>query len=128
MTTLTRSHAAAPRVTGEPDVRFGIATGLLVLALIGAWALGLGTAATVWLAAGVTGPLGVGLSRWRAGWLGPIAWACFTGFVQNRFGQLTFAADDVRRLALFTLAGLVLPGLLRRWLPSAPRQGPGHGR
>ena len=44
-------------------------------------------------------------------WLGAISWAWFTGFVENRFGELTFAGDDLQRLAAFTLAAVVIAAL-----------------
>ncbi len=42
--------------------------------------------------------------------LGLIAWAWYTGFVENTYGQLTFATDDVRRLAAFVLTSAVVGG------------------
>ena len=95
-------------MTAEPGVRFGIANGLLVVALIAAWAARLGADETAWVAVLAAGLLGIGLSRPMTAWLGLIAWALFTGFVENRFGELTFAGADVQRLVAFTVAALAL--------------------
>ena len=46
--------------------------------------------------------------------LGLIAWAWYTGFVENTYGQLTFATDDVRRLAAFVLTSAVVAALSHR--------------
>ena len=101
-------------MTAEPGVRFGIANGLLVVALIAAWAARLGPDQTAWVAVLAAGLLGTGLSRPMTAWLGLIAWAWFTGFVENRFGELTFAGADVQRLVAFTVATLALSVPARR--------------
>jgi len=101
-------------MTAEPGVRFGIANCLLVLVLIAAWAARLGATGTAWAAVIAAGALGIGLSRTMTAGLAIITWAWFTGFVENRYGQLTFAGDDVRRLLLFTVATLILSVLARR--------------
>ena len=36
--------------------------------------------------------------------VGVIAWALFTGFIENSYGQLTFAASDLIRMAVFAAA------------------------
>ena len=95
-------------MTAEPGVRFGIANALLVVVLIAAWAARLDTAETAWAAVLAAGLLGAGLSRPMSAWLGVIAWAFYTGFVENRFGELTLAGDDVRRLVVFTVAAFAL--------------------
>src|SRR6476661_5007916 len=99
-------------MTSEHGVRFGIANGLLVL--IGSWAARLGATGTAWATVIAAGLLGLGLSLVMTAGLAIIAWAWFTGFVENRYGQLTFAGDDVRRLLLFTVATLILSVLARR--------------
>lgn len=101
-------------MTAEPGVRFGIANGLLLLALIGSWAVRFGATETAWAAVIAAGLLGIGLSRPMTAWLGLIAWAWFTGFVENQFGELTFAGDDVQRLVAFTVGALVLSVAARR--------------
>jgi hypothetical protein len=106
---------AAPPITAEPGVRFGIANGVLVVALVAASAAGLDTIETAWAAALAAGLLGIGLSRLMTAWLGVIAWAMFTGFVENRFGELTFSDGDVRRLVVFTVAALALSMAARRF-------------
>lgn len=95
-------------MTAEPGVCFGIANGALILAVIGSWAARLGATGTAWAAVLAAGLLGIGLSRPMAAWLGLNAWALFTGFVENRFGQLSFAGNDVERLVVFTAAALAL--------------------
>lgn len=109
MTTMPR---ITPRMTDDPGVRFGIANGLLVTTFIAASVARLDhtmTAMTVVLAAAL---LGAGLSLTMATSLGVIAWAWYTGFVENRLGQLTFAGEDCQRLVLFTLPAVAVALLI----------------
>lgn len=97
----------------ETGVRFGIATGVLVLALVVAGLTGLdatGTALAVILAAGIAAgllPVPAGAS------LGVIAWAFFTGFDVHSYGQLTFTGPDLLRLAVFAAATVLLAAAVR---------------
>src|SRR6476469_521074 len=101
-------------MTSEPGVRFGIANGLLVLVLIGSWAVRIDATGTAWATVIAAGLLGLGLSLVMTAALAIIAWAWFTGFVENRYGELTFAGDDLRRLLVFAVATLILSMLARR--------------
>lgn len=103
MTTQTR-----PRMTDEPGVRFGIANGLLVGALLTAGASRLSATDTEVVVVFVGGLAACGLSPMMTTWIGVIGWAMFTGFVENSYGQLTFRTGDVERLAVFTIAILGL--------------------
>ena len=104
METQHRPAAERDRLVDDTGIRFGIGTALVVLTLLVAGLVGLGrpeTAAVVVLVAGLASgrlPLGVAAA------LGGIAWAFFTGFFENTFGQLTFAEGDLVRLGAFALA------------------------
>jgi branched-subunit amino acid ABC-type transport system permease component len=108
-----RKSSARPRLTDEPGIRFGIANAVLVAALIVAWAVGLDVTATAVLAVVVASVASVRLPIVTALALGVIGWALFTGFVEHRYGQLTFTDDDVRRLASFAFATSALSFLMR---------------
>lgn len=107
------------RVTDQPGVRFGIANASLVIALVVAGAAGLGSVETELVAVLVAGLTSVGLPLMMTTWMGLIGWAWFTGFVENEYGQLTFADGDVRRLLLFAVATVALSLLARHRLESA---------
>ncbi len=103
-----------PRMRDEAGFRFGIGHALLIGALLVAGALELDPLTAlglVFLAALVAG-LGLG-PGWRAG-LAISAWAMFTGFVENRFGILTFAPADLVRLGLLVLGCGLLAGPVAR--------------
>ena len=92
-------------MVAEPGVRFGIANGLLVgaLLLVGG-VLHLTGEETEFLIA-----LFAGFARfWPASaahrGVGVVAWAMCTGFVVNRYGVLTLGHHDLVRLAAFALA------------------------
>jgi hypothetical protein len=95
-------------VTDEPGVRFGIANTLLVVALLAAAAARLDKAETELIAVIAGGLASVGLSLLMTAWVGVIAWALFTGFVENSYGQLTFEGGDLKRLAGFAVATMAL--------------------
>lgn len=46
--------------------------------------------------------------------LGGIAWAFFTGFAENSYGELTFSGHDLLRLVLFSTGAVILAHGLRR--------------
>jgi hypothetical protein len=108
VTTQIRSH-----LTDEPGVRFGIANGLLVAALLVAASARLDDTETEYVAVLAAGFVSVGLSVALTAWIGVIAWALFTGFVENGYGQLTFQGADLRRLVVFAAATLVLAAFTR---------------
>jgi len=94
-------------------VRFGLANGALVLALVIAAALSLDLAETACVAL-VTAALAAATMRWYVALaLGVEAWAFFTGFFENRYGVLTLAPHDLLNLAGFIVATAVLAHLLR---------------
>ena len=101
-------------MTAEPGVRFGIANGLLVTTFFAAPLVRLDSTETACAAVVAAGLLGVGLSLSMTAWLGVIAWAWFTGFVENRFGELTFASDDRQHLVVFALATIAIAVFARR--------------
>jgi hypothetical protein len=101
-------------MTAEPGVRFGSANGLLVTTFLVAAVLRVDPTTTAWVAVITAGLLGSAMSLTMTAWLGVVAWAWFTGFVENRFGELTFAGDDVLRLAIFALTPVALAALAHR--------------
>ena len=92
----------------ESGVRFGLASGALVLAMLVAAALplGLGDSAAVALVA--TAAVSAALPVGYAAGLAVEAWAYFTGFFINQGGELTLGPHDVRNLAGFVLGTVVL--------------------
>jgi hypothetical protein len=108
----------------QPGVRFGLGSAALVLTLlvVGALPLGQGGSATVALTA--TAALSTALPLAYAVGLAVQAWAYFTGFFLNQYGQLTFGPHDVRNLAGFAIGTVVLAQLLKG--PSRPVIGGGR--
>jgi hypothetical protein len=97
----------------QTGVRFGLATGALVLTLeiVAALPLGPGDTATVALlaAAGAAATL----PRTLMIALGAETWAFWTGFFENRYGVLTLTDHDVLRLAGFVAGTVLLAHLFR---------------
>jgi hypothetical protein len=114
METATTHH-----LTDEPGVRFGIANALLVTALLITGAAGLASWETGLVTVLVAGLASAGLPLFMTTWMGLIGWAWFTGFVENQYGQLTFADGDVQRLLLFAVATVALSVLARHRLEHA---------
>jgi hypothetical protein len=100
----------------RPAARFGVATGLLVVTFLIAAAVHLGATDTAWAVVLAAGLLGAGLtpSLSMQAALGVLAWAWFTGFVQPRSGELSFAGDDVQRLLVFTVSTVALAVFIGR--------------
>lgn len=96
-------------MSDQPGVRFGIANGALVAALLMAGLTGLDYAETATAVVVVAGVACAGLSTWLTATVGLVSWAMFTGFIENSYGELTFAITDVERLAIFVIAVLALP-------------------
>jgi len=110
MATQTRPAA----LVDDPGIWFGITTGLLVLTFFVAGLAGLSASETAAAAIVVGGLAAARLPGVVALALGVIAWAFYTGFTENAFGQLTFAAGDLERLGLFAVATALLGAVLRR--------------
>lgn len=110
-------------MTDEPGVRVGIANGTLVAALLVAAVARLTYGETAVMTVTVAGLACAGLSTLLCAATGVVAWAMFTGFVENAYGQLTFASGDVERLAVFVVAALAVAGLAQRahLAPRRPR-------
>jgi hypothetical protein len=98
----------------EPGVRFGLANALLVAALLAATAARLDVSETEFVAVVVAGLASIGLSFVLTAWIGVVAWALFTGFVENDFGTLTFAEPDLVRLGVFAACTVGLAVLCHR--------------
>jgi len=103
MTTHTRSE-----LRDEPGVRFGVASGALVLAFSVCASAGLSAGQTELVALCVGGLASAGLPMAMTTGIGVAAWALFTGFVEHDYGELTFAREDLTRLAVFTATTLAL--------------------
>ncbi len=103
------------RMTDEAGVRFGIATGAQIAVLLVAGIFGLGPVGTAVLLVVVAAIVGRSLQPVVVLALGVVAWAFFTGFVENAYGLLTFAAGDLLRLVLIACATCLLArGVARR--------------
>jgi len=112
-----------PQLADDPGIWFGIATGLVVLTFFVAGLAGLDAAETAVAAIVVGGLAAARLPGLIALALGVIAWAFYTGFTENAFGQLTFAQGDLVRLAAFAAA----TGLLARTARELATVGRRHG-
>lgn len=88
----------------DPGIWFGIATGLVILTLLCAGLAGLGAVATGAAVVTVGGLAAARLPGLIALALGIVVWAFFTGFIENQFGELTFATGDLARLGIFAVA------------------------
>jgi hypothetical protein len=97
----------------ETGVRFGLANGALVLALLVAAALPLDLSQTAAIAVVTAGVASAPLPRRLSFVLGLVAWAWFTGFFENRYGVLTFTSSDLLDLVGFVAATAVLAQFLR---------------
>lgn len=101
-------------MSDEPGVRFGLATAAEVVALLVTGAVGLGATMSGLVLFSVTALAGLSVGIWIRAVLSVIAWAFFTGFVENRFGVLTFGDADLVRLAAFVSGTMLLTWLVLR--------------
>ena len=113
METQYRPTTSRERLVDDTGIRFAIGTGLVVLTLLVAGLAGLGTVPTACSAVVVAGLASGRLPLLLAVVLGTIAWAFFTGFDENTFGQLTFAHHDLVRLAVFAAAAVAVAVVAR---------------
>jgi hypothetical protein len=109
MATQTRT----PTLVEDPGVWFGITTALLVLTFFAAGLARLSATETATAAIVVGGLAAARLNGLIALALGVIAWAFYTGFTENAFGRLTFAAGDLERLGLFAALTALLARAVR---------------
>lgn len=94
-------------------VRFGLASGALVLALFVAAALPLDLGEVAFIALLAAAIASVTLPPLFAFVLGLEAWAYFTGFFENQYGVLTLTSHDLLNLAGFVAVTVVLAHLVR---------------
>jgi hypothetical protein len=106
--------ASQPLLTDEPGIRFGVANGLLVAVILAAGLARLEVDETEFLAVAVAGLASCGLTVLMTTWIGVVAWALFTGFVENDYGRLTFDQADLFRLGVFAVCTVSLAVLARR--------------
>jgi hypothetical protein len=97
----------------EAGVRFGLASGALVLALLVAAVLPLDLGETAFVALLCASAASALLPLLFAVVLGLEAWAFFTGFFVNQSGVLTLTSNDLVHLAGFVAITVVLAQLLR---------------
>jgi hypothetical protein len=109
----TSTHRSAPRMVDQPGVRFGLASGAVVLVFLVAAALPLDLLETASLGLLAASVAGATLPHLVAGALGIETWAFFTGFFENRYGVLTLTSHDLALLAGFVAVTVVLAQLLR---------------
>lgn len=102
----------------DAGVWFGISVGLVIATFLVAGLSHLGTDETAAAVLAVAGFCAVRLSASIAASLGVVAWAFYTGFVEHQFGQLTFTAGDLVRLAGFAAATALVAGALRLYVLS----------
>ncbi|MCW2754752.1 MAG: hypothetical protein JWQ32_2163 [Marmoricola sp.] len=98
----------------EPGVLFGIATGTVVATALVAGAFALSPLAIALALVFVAGLFGARLRIMLAAALGLVAWAFYTGFIENRLGQLTLATGDLTRSGTFVLGALAVALMMRR--------------
>jgi hypothetical protein len=104
----------------DPGIWFGVAIALVICAYLVAGALRLDPVETASAAIVVAGLAATRLPSLVTVALGVVAWAFFTGFIENAFGQLTFAGHDLEHLAVFAGATAVV-GLAGRSLMERSR-------
>ena len=103
---------------GDRGLRLAAAYAALVAALLAAAPLRLGPVTSEVLVGVVVAAGSVALAATVSSGVGALGWAFYTGFVENHYGVLTFAAADLLRLAvLVTVAVLVARGTagVARW-------------
>lgn len=100
----------------ETGVIFGIGTGLVVGTDLAAGAFSLPAFPTAFALILVAGLFGARLRVLLAGALALVSWAFYTGFTENRFGQLTFTGADLARIFSFVGGALVVAMAIRRVL------------
>jgi hypothetical protein len=106
-------------MTDEPGVRFGLANGALVLALLAASALPLDRSETAGVALITAGVVSAALPSRFALAMGFVSWAWFTGFFENRYGVLTLAPSDLLSLGGFVATTVLLARLVQVPLAAA---------
>lgn len=100
--------APAPLLLAQPGIRFALVNLAIVTATVASRLSGFDPWHSVLAVAAVAGLVAIGLPVAACAGCGVIAWAFVTGFVENRFGDLTTTRADLGRLALAVmLAALV---------------------
>jgi hypothetical protein len=91
-------------VRNDPGIRLALGSVALIAIMLVAAGIALGSSWTlvVLLVVVVVASLRAGTATGAA--LGVLCWGLDNGFLEHRYGELTFSGDDVRRLAL--LAGV----------------------
>jgi len=97
----------------DPAVWFGISLVLVIITFLVAGLAQLDPGLTATAVVVVAGLSAARLPGMIALALGVVAWAFYTGFTENSFGQLTFASGDLIRLASFAVATAALSHLVR---------------
>jgi hypothetical protein len=98
--------ATYPRIADEPGLRLGIGSALLITSLLAAGGLQMDPHRTLVLLLLVIGGSSVRTTVAVGAALGGLGWGLYTGFVVNRYGELTFGAADLTHLLLLVAAGV----------------------
>jgi len=122
MTTSSPLPRPAPRLTDDPGVRFGIAVAFVVVGVLIDGTTHVGRVDTALSVIAIAGLTGAAMSGRRAGVLGLVAWAFYTGFVENSFGTLTLRPGDLARMGGFVAITLVIAFGLREALVAGARR------
>ena len=117
------TYASRSGLSYEPGLRSATASAALVAALLLAAAVRLGPLATELLVATVVGTTSVAVTTSFSLGVGALGWAVYTGFVEHRYGELTFTAADLLRLAALVALGMTVAwgtGPMMTWFPGEP--------
>lgn len=115
-----------PGLLTEQEIRFGVANAAVVGALFAGAAARLAPIPTAVLVAAVVATAAVTLSAPWGTAVGLVGWAFYTGFVEHRYGVLTFAPGDLLRLVLLVAVGALVSTSTGRARPVHRNVEPGH--
>lgn len=107
----------------DSGIWFAITVALVILTLLVAGLAGLGPAETATAVLVVGGIAAARLPAPVSVASGVVAWAFFTGFFENAFGQLTFARADLVRLGVFAAVTAGIAHVARQFRGSDVRHG-----
>ena len=108
----------------DAGIRLAAAYAALVAALLAGAALRFGPITREALVGVVVAAGSVALAATVSSGVGALGWAFYTGFVENHYGVLTFAAADLLRLAVLVTVAVVVArgtGRVRRGIASPSR-------
>jgi hypothetical protein len=95
-------------VSNDPGVRLALGSMALIAVVLVAAGLALGSGWTFALLLVVVAAVSLRAGTTTGAGLGALCWGLDTGFLEHRYGELTFGGDDLRRLALLAGAGALV--------------------